>query len=536
MDASMTSVILIGSGPAAAGAAIALSSLPGVEIACIDIGLGLDSEHQQVIERLAASEPDRWDPALVEHISTQPVPSGARGVPEKRSYGSDYPFRDVGQLEGLTASHDVTTSLVSAAYGGFSTVWGSQLMPYASSAFDTWPFDAAVMRPHYQAVLDVVPYAAERDDLADSFPLLHRSEPLPRLSERSRRVLGAYARHRRVLNSNGITIGKARLAVDARACARCGLCMTGCPYGLVYSAAQTFEALRRAGRVTMHGGLMALRVSEGARGASVVAQELATGRRHTFEADRIFVACGAIGTTRLIANSLRLFDVDLPLLESQQFALPVLSIRACADPRHERDFTLNQFNVLVAPNEDSADLAQLHFYTFNPAFVDALPAPLRGERMEWAQVQLLRRLSVALGYLPSWRSPRLSARIRPTADDRRLPEMHVSRGDAPSGRGQMLRSVASRLVRAAPLLDLYPLLPMLRLAAGGKSYHWGGSFPHTARRSTAVASDRIGRVGPWDRVHLVDASVFPTIPAMTFALTIMANAHRIVSEAMGQAQ
>ena len=34
-------------------------------------------------------------------------------------------------------------------------------------------------------------------------------------------------------------------------------------------------------------------------------------------------------------------------------------------------------------------------------------------------------------------------------------------------------------------------------------------------------------------IHLVDASVFPTVPATTFTLTIMANAHRIASESLG---
>jgi choline dehydrogenase-like flavoprotein len=40
----------------------------------------------------------------------------------------------------------------------------------------------------------------------------------------------------------------------------------------------------------------------------------------------------------------------------------------------------------------------------------------------------------------------------------------------------------------------------------------------------------LGRVGPWKNIHIVDASVFPDVPAMTFTLTIMANAHRIASE------
>jgi choline dehydrogenase-like flavoprotein len=34
-------------------------------------------------------------------------------------------------------------------------------------------------------------------------------------------------------------------------------------------------------------------------------------------------------------------------------------------------------------------------------------------------------------------------------------------------------------------------------------------------------------------VHLVDASVFPAVAATTFTLTIMANAHRIATEVIG---
>lgn len=528
----MPTVLIIGSGPAAAGAALALSGRNDIAVTVIDIGLRLDVESEQARERLASAQPAHWEPSLVQRVSAQPVSSGLRGVPEKRSYGSDYPFRNIGQLDGLTADRDATTSLISAAYGGFSNVWGSQLMPFTNSAFNSWPFSAAEMSHHYSAILNAVPFAAEVDDLAETFPLMQRADPLPPLSDRSRRVLEAYARHRSAMRAKGVTMGKARLAFRAHDCVRCGLCMTGCPYGLIYSASHTFDALQRSGRVTLHHGLMALKISEDAGGASVVAQELATGQTRRFKADRIFVACGALGTTRLVANSLDLFDVEFPMVESQQFILPMLSRKASADPRQEPDFTLNQFNMLVAPDGDSADIAQLHYYTFNPAFIASLPTLIRGNRMGKARVELLRRLSVALGYLPSWRSPRLLVRVRTSAGNRGLPDVHISRGSAPDGHGQMLRSVVARLSTAAPRLDLYPVLPMMRLAAGGKSYHVGGSFPHAAAGSRRVTSDRLGRVAPWQRVHLIDASVFPTVPAMTFTLTIMANAHRIACETM----
>jgi ferredoxin len=528
----MTTALIIGSGVAAAGAALALSRRESLEITVIDIGLQLESDRRQLIDALASSSPDEWDGHRIEVISKQPVASRSSGVPEKRVFGSDYPFRNVGQLGGLTTANGANASLISPAYGGFSNVWGSQIMPFTSAAFESWPVNAVAMHRHYEAILHHIPFAGEEDDLAARFPLIGPAAPLPSMSSRSLNVLHAYEKHRSRLNARGITIGKARLAFDAGKCIRCGMCMTGCPYGLIYSAAQTFDTLRRASRVTFHGGFLALKITEEANQVAVITREIATGRMRRFEADRAYVACGAIGTTRLVANSLEFFDVDLPLLESRQFVLPLLSLRATEDPRNERDFTLNQFNVIVAPDGGSVDISTLHFYTFNSAFINGLPSVLRARPAEWLQVQLLRRLCVAFGYLPSWNSPRLRIHVGPRRNHLELPDFHISSEAAPPGQGQMLRSVLQRLIRSARILDLYPLIPMLRLSAAGKSYHWGGSFPHTAGRPAARSSDIVGRVGSWERVHLVDASVFPTVPAMTFGLTVMANAHRIASESL----
>jgi choline dehydrogenase-like flavoprotein len=72
-----------------------------------------------------------------------------------------------------------------------------------------------------------------------------------------------------------------------------------------------------------------------------------------------------------------------------------------------------------------------------------------------------------------------------------------------------------------------PAIPQVTLSAPTKSYHFGGSFPHARVPKDGLETDVLGRVEPWRSIHLVDASVFPTVPATTFTLTIMANAHRI---------
>ena len=88
------------------------------------------------------------------------------------------------------------------------------------------------------------------------------------------------------------------------------------------------------------------------------------------------------------------------------------------------------------------------------------------------------------------------------------------------------------MTRAARLMDLYPALPAVRMSATAKSYHWGASFPHMREQASVLSSDPMGRVAGWKRIHLIDASVFPNVPATTFTLTVMANAHRIASDSL----
>ena len=529
----MPAALIIGSGPASAAAALALSRREDLQITIIDLGLELEPDRRALVDILSTSSPASWDPEVVKRVAEQPVGNSSGGLPQKRTYGSDFPFRNIGQVEGIKADGGANTDLVSAAYGGFSNVWGAQVMPFSAAAFGAWPVRVDEMEGHYRQILDEIPFAAEDDDLARLFPLIGTPAPLPPVSARTDRVLAAYARHRAAVNNLGLTIGKARLAFRAGECVSCGLCMTGCPYTLIYSASQTMDQLRRSNRVTYHGGLLALEVGERGDRATVIARELRSGQMQRFEADRIYLACGGIGTTRVVLNSLRLFDRELTMAESQQFALPFLSFRSVPDPRLEAQFTLNQFNLTIALDEVGRDLSQLHFYTYNPAFADAMPRFLRVRLAEPVRRELLRRLSFALGYLPSWMAPALSVHVRRPSGEGLLPELRVAEARAPAERAPMLRAVTAKLLRAARLLDLYPVLPMLRLAAAGKSYHWGGSFPHAADRPTLFHTDRMGRLDVWSRIHLVDASVFPTVPATTFTLTVMANAHRIASETLG---
>ncbi|RWC35803.1 MAG: GMC family oxidoreductase [Mesorhizobium sp.] len=534
----MPSAIIIGSGPAAAAAVLALSEKPNEKITVFDPGTVLDAETQEIISRLSKLRVDDWDAEDVRRVSLQPKQVRSDSLPEKRSYGSDFPFVNRGQLDGVHSEGRVNSAVISSAYGGFSNVWGAQIMPFSAATFKGWPFDFSDMEEHYRTILGHIPFAGESDDLEEWFPLIGSPDPLPPLAPRTQMVLANYDRHRDRVRSTGITIGRARLAFSAPECQPCGLCMTGCPRSLIFSASHSFDGFRRSGRIDYRSGLLAVRVDQEGDTAVVQARELSSGRIQRFTADRVFVGCGAIGTTRLILGSLG-SDQPVHLSESAQFVLPMMSMKPTPDPRTRREFTLNQFNMVIGRDEEGFDVSQIHFYPFNQAYYDALPGFLQHRAAAFATDRLLSRLTVGLGYLPSWASPKVRVTTQVSAAPDELPQITLtSEGFSEAKvRGKdvppMLPDVLKRIRRAAPYLDLWPVTPQMLWSGGAKSYHFGGSFPHASEPDSGSATtDRLGRLARWDRIHLIDGSVFPNVPATTFTLTVMANSHRIACEAM----
>ena len=219
--------------------------------------------------------------------------------------------------------------------------------------------------------------------------------------------------------------------------------------------------------------------------------------------------------------------------ESAQFVIPMASRIPTPDPGGHPKFTLNQFNMTVSLDEKALNISQIHFYPHNDALVDALPSVLKSRLGNPIAEHLLRRLTVGLGYLPSWESPSMRVRITEPSKITDLPGIIVSGDQQSAFANSMFRQVALRMLKVAPKLDLWPILPLAFLSAPGKSYHFGGSLPHRlAPVDGPLTTDMQGRLRQWSRIHMIDASVFPTVPATTFTLTIMANAHRIATDSL----
>lgn len=512
--------VVIGSGPAGVAAARALVDA-GHPVTILDAGDRPEPDQLEPYEQLGQLEPDAWPSGVADRLrGTFPV--GVRSVGIKPVFGSLFPYAI--DDPDLAMERDHVDHWPSLARGGLSNTWGASILPFRAADIADWPVGLAELGPHYEAVLRFVPLAGRHDELEEMFPLYGEPAPLRRTVQ-TERLLDHLRGHAGPLADAGISFGGSRLAVradaaDAHRCRYVGLCLYGCPYGSIYSASHTLDELIRTG-VVYRSGVYVDRLQESAESVRILFHDRdGAGARGELTADRVFVAGGAVSSTRLILATLG-HTGPRRLIDSHYFMLPMLTARAAPVSAANLGNTLAQLFLEIEHPALSRHTIHLQLYPYNDIMLASLAArlPLPPARLERALRPLLGRMVVIQGYVHSDESPGLVLTPRP--DGVRLTGEY-----GPSVGG----AVARRLAGAARLLGMTPLPRLIQSGEPGKGNHVGGSLP--MRRDPAeLETDLLGRPRGLRLTHVVDAAVFPSVPATTVTLTAMANAHRIASSA-----
>ncbi len=488
--------IVIGSGPAGVACAAALLAR-GRQVTMLDAGLRLEPARAQLRAAMADKPKAAWT-AEERALASPVVQAGA--VPEKLSYGSDYPYRGTpaGSLRG------------SYAQGGLSNVWGAAMLPYRAADLAGWPVGAADLAPGYAAAMRLLPVAATDDALAAEWPLFSAPEAALARGAQAARLMDHLRRHEGPLRRRGVRFGGARLAVRAAACIYCGACLNGCPRELIYSARQSLAGLQAQGMI-YESGVTIARLDESGAGARAVARD---GR--VFEGARVFVAAGVVNSAEIMLRSRG--GAAVTLLDSQYYIFPWLQAGAAPDVRRAALSTLAQLFLEIDDPAISPFGVHLQVYGYND-IVDAMLTDRLGPLARIFPVGLLlNRMLIVQGYLHSAHSGTLEVRLM---DEGVAVTPRINRQTA-----DIVGRVLAKLGRLAWLTKALPLTPLLQVTAPGRGFHAGGSFP-MAERPGDGQTDTLGRPAGWRRIHLVDASVFPSIAATTITLTAMANAWRI---------
>ena len=543
MSDSKSKNLIIGSGPAAVGAAIALD-----HVHVVDAGGSLESVPADRAASLGRKAPSLWPRGDVEWLKSTLQPN-TNGVETKLSFGSNYPY----EIPKSGPAWDVRGGLKpSFAFGGLSTVWGASVLPYRQDEITKWPITLKELEPHYRAVLAETGLAGVRDDLEEIFPSYHDAPSFLEASSQAEAVLGRWHKNRKKLTAAGFRWGRSRLMVEGKyaeasagrlsyhrsnelaaekACVECGMCMYGCPYDLIYSSRQSIRKWHGEGKINYKAGVLVEGFKELADRVEVWGRNLTTGEEWRGETERLFLGGGVLSSTAMVMRSLGIENRPVEILDSQYFTIPLLSFRGTKGVRESRLHTLAQIFLEIMPAEISKQLIHLQIYTYNDMITRVLQqkaGPMAG-LLDPVVRKMEGRLFFLQGYLHSDDSGRLRITMGPTQGSQKkfLVEPVVN-----PRVGAMLKKVFAKLASHLSDLGFCPIIPMASLGEPGRSFHSGGSMPMGGdHQRHPIVTDRLGRPNGLQRVHVIDASTFPSISATTITLTAMANARRIACEA-----
>ena len=313
---------------------------------------------------------------------------------------------------------------------------------------------------------------------------------------------------------------RANDSAEGTGCVHCGFCMYGCPYGCIYNAADTVRELRAEKNFTYQRDVVVTSVHENQEKVFITGFHRETRAPLAFEANRVYLAAGVIPTAQIVLRSQNTYDRPLVLRDSQYFLFPLLLARRTRDVQTETLYTLSQLFIELHRPEISRHSIHLQLYTYSDIIGQAVRQSLGPLR--FFAPQLEERMVIVQGYLHSDESPTIAMTLKRGSEKDFL---QLDAQQNPATRHtvkKVLRELLSQTRRLGGIL----VPPMLQLAEPGRGFHCGGSLPMRTSPGN-FESDTQGRPHGWSRVHAVDASLLPAVPATTITFSVMANAHRI---------
>lgn len=534
-ESETAGLVVIGSGPAAVAAASALVRMSR-RITIIDVGNELELPRRNALAELSSKEKSEWSAAALKTIS--PPDEAQRGRKDlgnaKLTYGSSYSFTGGSSpinliwKKGKPFNH-------SHAKGGLSNVWGSSMLPMREADMVGWPISLADLEPHYKAVAEFVPTTRSGADIDSILPTYSDKFHRIPISSQARALLDDLVNHRYTLGNHGIHFGESRLAIRAegdsrhKPCNLCGRCLTGCPYSLIYSSAQTLDKLLESPLVTYLPGRFVERIESFEETVTILGHHTEDSSPFSITATRAFLGAGVLPTTKIILASFPAENRRVRLPDSQYFIYPLLRFSSVPYAETEEKHTSAQLFLEIDDPAISPHLVHIQLYGHSDFLVKEIEATFLRipMRWKWFRENFIGRLMIAQGFLHSTHSGSIDLELT-------FPPTGKTTLTASCNRSftafQKVLHIGWKLLNHAFEIRAIPLFPGLKFPDPGASYHSGGSFPMGAM-SVGTQTDTLGRLMEHPRLHIVDASVLPSVPATTITFTVMANSHRIATAA-----
>ena len=431
----------------------------------------------------------------------------------KQKFGSSHTYVDSQSL-GLKGNRSFQLP-ISYSRGGFGEIWGNGFTPY--DIFELMPEDKdelySPLLDAMKELLDLIPFSHAESELDYRFGKLENWSNSKTYSGINLHPLFAnFLSYRKKLEPDNLLFGQPNLLLDPEKCTRCGLCLTGCPYGALFDPGEYVTKMIYSGRFSsdrfIRGILKRIDLVE----TGVVVTYSVDGTEISQNFDEVILAAGPLSTALILINSGLLPD-NFFIPDSQVFYGAFLSLRR------------------FRPKKELQEVGQLVCYPLKKSegdFQITLYSPSDTSRMRISKMilpsflQFLKlpkifsdRIIPAIGFLPQSES----GGIQITKSNSGIEITRPINSESKVGSKRSLKKVASATWRSG-----FIHIPFsTQVPVPGSGFHIGASLPLGGKHV-----DAHGYLVNSKSVRVLDASILPRIPAGGHTFLTMALIRALV--------
>lgn len=518
-------VVVVGSGLSAVGAITAAVRL-GLKPLVLDVGERLPDSKELAKHRLSSKLPSLWQPQEVSALlGDYPKFPSAKFIPRKSLMGSHYMYRSLEQSGN--AKNPEFAAPYSFALGGFSQSWGAAYSIPQAEDISEWPILREDLLLSIRDVLTGLS-VSEHPSAHHRFPnLASRSNPIP-LTSSQEFLLRKLERVSECL-SDGVAM-PARLLTDARRCHNCGYCGSGCVYDAIFRAEVRVNEMRSAGVIDYRADREVVLIEERSNSVHIVCRNVKTQDLERLVADRVFLATGCVSSSKILMSSSCMGDARVTVKRSGGFIRLYLVKERLESHWPE----MNTQSALTLGFVHRNRWAHQQIAQANDLLMSYLRVPgrdtTRKGRLSLASKFVAEQLVFVLSQLHSDFGSRYELRLDKVNDfEYDVFSEYVIPTDSERVNSEIDKTIKKAL-RQEKLLSV-PGLKFDSMRSAG--YHLGCSFPMTSVVKSWNETDLLGRPFGWERTHVVDSSILPSVPGTGIGLLSMAIAYLITTRAFG---
>ena len=514
-------IVIVGSGLSAYASILAALDLK-LKVRVLDIGATLPEEISLEVSRIRKGDPGKVHLGLADLSKRSgELKLGTQEMPKKTLYGSQYFYQE--ELLG-----DLSKLPFSEALGGYSVAWGGAALPPAEGDLPRNTINYLDLTNSIRTLAQHINLPFIEDSLTNDFPNYGEENVDGNiiLSNSQRLLLEKLSSIQNFDDEDILLVGQSRLLTKTSgpgSCQYCGMCSHGCIYNSIFSSEAKIKELAKTGSIDYLSGCKVLQVRESNDKVKIDYLNLVSDLKETFEADYVFVAAGAVNSTKIAIKSFGLEKEDVQFQKTGGFVRPYLSLRKVGFdwPRQNtqanifmeiKDVQLSKFWIhsqVSTPNE----IVILGLGFLNSKKFMRLLSPFRNF--------FLRHLIVVMTNLHSAEGPFYDLRTVTIENaikfdgSLKIPKAYL----------QLEKRVESKIKKKFSRMGFLAIPFTKKGVSNGPGYHIGGSMPIGGEGK--LSTDSLGRFSSNSRISFVDTSVLPCIPATTIGLLAMANSYRI---------